>query len=66
MTASINYVQDAFRKLSFDSNPSITVRQEQEQEVAVNSLINGRNVYAVMPTGLQGVLLFNCSLMPWS
>ena len=35
-----NYVQDVFRKLSGDSNPPITVKQEQEE--AVNSLINGK------------------------
>ena len=40
MTASMNYVQDAFRKLSVNSNSLITVKQEQKE--AVNSLINGK------------------------
>ena len=34
------YVQDTFRKLLVDSNLSITVKQEQEE--AVNSLINAK------------------------
>ena len=40
MTASVDYTHDAFRKLLVDSNPPITVKQEQEE--AVNSLINGK------------------------
>ena len=52
----MNYVQDAFRKLSVDSNPPITVKQEQEK--AVNSLINGKNVNAIMPTGFAKEFYF--------
>ena len=45
-----------FHKLLVDSNPPITVKQEQEE--AVNSLINGKNVYVVMPTGFGKSFIF--------
>ena len=63
MTAPMNYVQDVFRKLSVDSNPPILIIRKQEQEEAVNSLINRKNVYAVVPTGFEfyfSTVLYGC------
>ena len=46
--ASVDYVQGVFLKLSVNSDLSFELKQEQK--LAVNSLLEGRDVFAVMPT----------------
>ena len=47
--ASVDYVQGASLKLSVNSDLSFELKQEQK--IAVNCLLEGRDVFAVMPTG---------------
>ena len=47
--ASVDYVQGAFLKLLVNSDLSFQLKQEQK--IAVNCLLEGRDVFAVMPTG---------------
>ena len=46
---SVDYVQGAFLKLSVNSDLSFELKQEQK--IAVNCLLEGRDVFAAMPTG---------------
>ena len=46
----------AFLKLSVNSNLHFEVKQEQR--IAVNSLLEGRDVFAVMPTGFGKSFIF--------
>ncbi len=47
--SSFSSVHEAFWKLSLDSNDLLNLKQEQED--AVNYLLEGRDVVAVMQTG---------------
>ena len=48
--ASVDYVQDACSKLSINSGFRFDLKPEQKD--AVNCLLEGRDVFAVMPTGV--------------
>ena len=54
--ASIDYVQGALLKLSVNSDLSFELKQEQK--IAVNCLLEGRDVFAVMPTGFGKSFIF--------
>ena len=54
--ASVDYVQGVFLKLSVNSDLSFELKQEQK--IAVNSLLEGRDVFAVMPTGFGKSFIF--------
>ena len=54
--ASVDYVQAAFLKLSVNSDLSFELKQEQK--IAVNWLLEGRHVFAVMPTGFGKSFIF--------
>ena len=47
--ACANFVQGAFFKLSINSDSSFELKEEQK--IAVNCLLEGRDVFAVIPTG---------------
>ena len=48
-TPNVGYVLKAFRKLSIESNDVVHLKDEQEK--TVDCLLDGRDVFAVMPTG---------------
>ena len=55
--ASVDFVtQGAFLKLSVNSN--LHFEQKQGQRIAVNCLLEGRDVFAVMPTGFGKSFIF--------
>ena len=54
--ASEKLVQDAFNKLSIESQPIIQLKPEQKE--AVNCLLEGKDVFAVMPTGFGKSFIF--------
>ena len=55
--ASVDFVsQGAFLKLSVNSNLHFELKQEQR--IAVNCLLEGRDVFAVMPTGFGKSFIF--------
>ena len=54
--ASIDYVQGAFLRLSVNSDLSFKLKQEQR--IAVNCLLEGRDVFAVMLTGFGKSFIF--------
>ena len=53
---SVDFIQDACSKLSINSEFRFDVRPEQKD--AVNCLLEGRDVFAVMPTGFGKSFLF--------
>ena len=55
-TPNVGYVLEAFRKLSIESNDVVHLKDEQEK--AVNCLLDGRDVLAVMPTGYGKSFIF--------
>lgn len=54
--ASVDFVENAFRKLSASS--VYPMRLKHEQKEAVDSLLQGRDVLAVMPTGYGKSFIF--------
>ena len=55
--ASVDFVtQGAFLKLSVNSNLHFELKQEQR--IAVNCLLEGRDVFALMPTGFGKSFIF--------
>ena len=55
--ASVDFVtQGAFLKLSVNSNLHFELKQEQR--IAVNCLLEGRDLFAVMPTGFSKSFIF--------
>jgi len=54
--ASVDFVQGAFLKLSVNSNLSFELKQERRK--AVNCSLEGRNVFAVMPSGFGKSFIF--------
>ena len=54
--ASVDYVQDACSKLSINSGFRFDLKPEQKD--AVNCLLEGRDVFAVMPTGVGKSFIF--------
>ena len=55
--ASVDFVtQGAFLKLSVNSN--LHFEQKQGQRIAVNCLLEGKDVFAVMPTGFGKSFIF--------
>ena len=60
--ASVDFVtQGAFLKLSVNSN--LHFEQKQGQRIAVNCLLEGRDVFAVMPTGFGKSFIFASLLL---
>ena len=55
-TACAAIVQGAFLKLSFNSDSSFELKEEQK--IAVNCLLEGRNVFAMIPTGFSKSFIF--------
>ena len=54
--ASVDYVHDAWSKLSINSGFRFDLKPEQKD--AVNCLLEGRDVFAVMPTGVSKSFIF--------
>ena len=54
--ASVDYVQDACSKLSINFGFRFDLKPEQKD--AVNCLLEGRDVFAVMPTGVGKSFIF--------
>ena len=57
---SVDFIQGAFFKLSVNSD--LRFELKQEQRVAVNCLLEGRDVFAVMPTGFDKSFIFSAVL----
>ena len=53
--ASVDYVQGAFLK---QVNSDLSFELKQEQKIAVNCLLEGRDVFVVMPTGFGKSFIF--------
>ena len=54
--ASADFVQGAFLKLSVNSDSNFELKEEQK--IAVSCLLEGRDVFAVMPTGFGKSFIF--------
>ena len=54
--ACADFVQGAFFKLSINSDSSFELKEEQK--IAVNCLLEGRDVFAVIPTGFGKSFIF--------
>ena len=54
--ACAGFVQGAFLKLSVNSDPSFELKEEQK--IAVNWLLEGRDVFAVIPTDFGKSFIF--------
>ena len=57
---SVDFVQGALLKLS--DNSDLRFELKQEQRIAVNCLLEGRYVFAVMPTGFSKSFIFSAVL----
>ena len=54
--ASVVFIQGAFLKHSVNSDFRFELKQEQR--IAANSLLEGRDVFALMPTGFSKGFIF--------
>ena len=61
VSAYVSFVQEAFCKLSIDSNHLVELKREQEQ--ALNCLLEGRDVFTVIPTGYGKSFIFQLFAM---